>query len=54
MNIPKDQFNSIVARTMKEADLDQDGFITFDEFKKVLKLCQKLYIYVGLKVFCVE
>ena len=36
MNIPKDQLNSIVKRTMKEADCDKDGFISLDEFKKVL------------------
>ena len=32
------QLTSIVRRTMKEADKDQDSFINFDEFKEVYEL----------------
>ena len=35
MNIQKDRLNSIVKRTMKEADTDRNGFISLEEFKKV-------------------
>ncbi|CAD6196596.1 unnamed protein product [Caenorhabditis auriculariae] len=31
-NVPVDQVNSIADRTMREADKDGDGFITFQEF----------------------
>ena len=37
MNIAKEHLNSIVKRTMKEADTNRDGFITLDEFKKVMR-----------------
>lgn len=33
------QLNSIVRRTMKEADEDKDNFIDFEEFKKVRTSC---------------
>ncbi|CCD72397.1 EF-hand domain-containing protein [Caenorhabditis elegans] len=32
VGVPKDQVNSIADRTMREADRDGDGFITFQEF----------------------
>ena len=38
MNIQKDRLNSIVKRTMKEADTDKNGFISLDEFKKVCNI----------------
>ena len=35
VNIPQEQINSIVRRTMREADLDKDDFISLSEFKAV-------------------
>lgn len=35
VGVPKDQVNSIADRTMREADRDGDGFITFQEFCNV-------------------
>ena len=36
IHIPREQINLIVRRTMKEADLNKDDSISFDEFKKVV------------------
>ncbi len=35
INISDEQLSCIADRTLSEADEDQDGFISFDEFKKV-------------------
>ena len=36
-NITEEQLNSIAERTIMEADDDKDGFISFDDFCKVLE-----------------
>jgi len=36
-NISEEQLGSIADRTIDEADEDQDGMISFDEFKKVMQ-----------------
>jgi Ca2+-binding EF-hand superfamily protein len=36
LNIPQEQVNQIVSRTMKEADLDKDNHLDFEEFKRAL------------------
>lgn len=33
--VTEEQLQSIAARAIQEADLDQDGVISFDEFRKV-------------------
>lgn len=39
-NISDEQLGSIADRTLSEADDDQDGYISFDEFSKVfVSLC---------------
>lgn len=37
LHIPKEQLNSIVRRTIKEADKDKDNCINLEEFKQALK-----------------
>lgn len=34
-HVTEEQLQSIAARAIQEADLDQDGVISFDEFSKV-------------------
>lgn len=39
--VTEEQLQSIAARAIQEADLDQDGVISFDEFKKVRRATAK-------------
>uniref|UniRef100_A0A0N5AHF8 EF-hand domain-containing protein n=1 Tax=Syphacia muris TaxID=451379 RepID=A0A0N5AHF8_9BILA len=36
-DVPSEQLNEIAERTMQEADQNQDGNITFEEFKKAME-----------------
>ena len=47
IHIPKEQINLIVRRTMKEADVNKDDAISFEEFKKVT--VERMSLLLSLK-----
>lgn len=58
--VTEEQLQSIAARAIQEADLDQDGVISFDEFRKVRRAAARTtkkslkFTNRKLKFFCFQ
>lgn len=53
-NISEEQLGTIADRTLSEADVDQDGYVSFDEFSQVWCILASFYQFRPFSKACLQ